>query len=87
MSNVSLEVRPSHTNPYINTIKKVRKQPTAAVAEPSQFHNSHFLHVSDRKSVLNGCVISAHRIATSYGPDCLDPFLHYHDTLIRANVD
>ncbi len=32
------------------------------------------------------CNIS-HRIATSYGPDCLDPFLHYHDTLIRANVD
>lgn len=58
------------------------------MAEPSQFHNSHFLHVSDRKSVLNVCcIISAHRIATSYGPDCLDPFLHYHDTLIRANVD
>lgn len=89
MLNVSVEVSPSHTDPYINTRerkKKNRKQPTTAVAEPSQFRKENMLHLSDRKLVVVPWCITeyADRNATSNGARYLDPFLHDHDTFNQS---
>lgn len=91
MSNVSLEVSPSHTDPYINTRergkKKKKKQEAAHESCGWAQPVSQQALVTFVWQEVGGkwCItVCAHRNATSSDTHYLDPFLHDHDTLNQS---
>jgi len=84
MSNVSVEVSPSHTDPYINTRGRKKKQEAAhdscGWAQPV----SQWEHVTFVWQEVGGKWECAHRNATLNGARYLDAFLRDHETFNQS---